>query len=293
MKRNMLSNSWKTISASSCATISRREHAVGSDYPHAEATFRGHSNSVAHVRRRARGRAAQNHLRERREDVRLRAQLTPAAIVAPAPSCWREEARVIGHPEGEHSSGSFVAVGKTGELAAGEMKFVAVDRQRVVLANIDGAFYALRDVCGHRNAPLSRGKLIGCLIECRCILPIRHADRELVDGPISGDIPVYECESRAIPSTSRLDHLRAVAFDRFGVVESTPYRCRAPSFFERIDDVQRHPADALDLDSTVSPSCAPVPHGWCAGDQIAGVERHDRRGELDQFRHPVLHVVGV
>jgi nitrite reductase/ring-hydroxylating ferredoxin subunit len=87
----------------------------------------------------------------------------------------------------------FVVVAKTDDLAPGEMKFVAVDRQRVVLANIDGTFYALRDACGHRNAPLSRGKLIGCLIEC----PLHFAQFDmrtgnLVDGPISADIPVYE-----------------------------------------------------------------------------------------------------
>jgi nitrite reductase/ring-hydroxylating ferredoxin subunit len=87
----------------------------------------------------------------------------------------------------------FVAVARTGDLAAGEMKFVAIDRVRVVLANVDGAFYALRDVCGHRNAPLSRGRLIGCLIEC----PLHFAQFDmrtgkLVDGPISADIPVYE-----------------------------------------------------------------------------------------------------
>jgi len=87
----------------------------------------------------------------------------------------------------------FVAVGKTSDLAPGEMKFVAVDRERVVLANVNGAFYALRDVCGHRNAPLSRGKLIGCLIEC----PLHFAQFDirtgkLIDGPISADIPVYE-----------------------------------------------------------------------------------------------------
>jgi 3-phenylpropionate/trans-cinnamate dioxygenase ferredoxin subunit/naphthalene 1,2-dioxygenase system ferredoxin subunit len=92
-------------------------------------------------------------------------------------------------------SEGFVVVGKTSDLAPGEMKFVAVDRQRVVLANIDGAFYALRDVCGHRNAPLSRGKLIGCLIEC----PLHFAQFDmrtgkLVDGPISADIPVYEVQ---------------------------------------------------------------------------------------------------
>ena len=90
-------------------------------------------------------------------------------------------------------SEGFVAVGSTGDLAPGEMKFVAVDRERVVLANIDGTFYALRDVCGHRNAPLSRGRLIGCLIEC----PLHFAQFDmrtgkLVDGPVSGDIAVYE-----------------------------------------------------------------------------------------------------
>ena len=73
------------------------------------------------------------------------------------------------------------------------MKFVAVDRERVVLANVGGAFYALRDMCGHRNAPLSRGKLIGCLIEC----PLHFAQfdvrtGELVEGPVSTAVPVYE-----------------------------------------------------------------------------------------------------
>ena len=87
----------------------------------------------------------------------------------------------------------FVVVGKTGDLASGEMKFVAVDRERVLLANVDGAIYALRDACGHRNAPLSRGKLIGCLIEC----PLHFAQfdvrtGELVNGPVSTPVPVYE-----------------------------------------------------------------------------------------------------
>jgi 3-phenylpropionate/trans-cinnamate dioxygenase ferredoxin subunit len=90
-------------------------------------------------------------------------------------------------------SEGFVVVGKIGDLTPGEMKFVAVDRERVVLANVDGAFYALRDMCGHRNAPLSRGKLIGFLIEC----PLHFAQfdvrtGELVDGPVSAPVPIYE-----------------------------------------------------------------------------------------------------
>jgi len=87
----------------------------------------------------------------------------------------------------------FVAVAQCSELAAGEMKFVAVDGQRIVLANVEGRFYALRDMCGHRNAPLSRGRLLGHLIEC----PLHFAQfdvrtGELVDGPVSTAVPIYE-----------------------------------------------------------------------------------------------------
>ena len=87
----------------------------------------------------------------------------------------------------------FVAVALVSELAPGEMKFVAVDSERRVLANVAGAFFALRDVCGHRNAPLSRGKLDGCVIEC----PLHFArfdvrTGKLIDGPISADVPAYE-----------------------------------------------------------------------------------------------------
>jgi 3-phenylpropionate/trans-cinnamate dioxygenase ferredoxin subunit len=86
----------------------------------------------------------------------------------------------------------FTAVARADELAPGEMKFVAVERERVVLANIDGAFFALRDVFGHRNAPLSRGRLDGCLIEC----PLHFAVFDMrtgkfVDGPASADVPAY------------------------------------------------------------------------------------------------------
>jgi nitrite reductase/ring-hydroxylating ferredoxin subunit len=92
----------------------------------------------------------------------------------------------------------FVAVAATGDLAPGEMKFVAVDRERVVLANIDGAYFALRDVCGHRNAPLSRGRLDGCVIEC----PLHFAQFDIrtgkfVDGPFSADVPSYEVRVEA------------------------------------------------------------------------------------------------
>src|ERR1700758_4860476 len=90
-------------------------------------------------------------------------------------------------------SDGFVPVAKAGELSLGQMRWVAVDGERLVLANVEGVFYALSDVCGHRNAPLSRGKLVGHLIEC----PLHFAQFDvrtgkLVDGPISADVRAYE-----------------------------------------------------------------------------------------------------
>jgi nitrite reductase/ring-hydroxylating ferredoxin subunit len=87
----------------------------------------------------------------------------------------------------------FVAVAKTSDLTPGQIKWVSVDGDRRVLANVMGVFYALSDVCGHRNAPLSRGKLDGYLIEC----PLHYAQfdvrtGELVNGPVSTAIPIYE-----------------------------------------------------------------------------------------------------
>ena len=87
----------------------------------------------------------------------------------------------------------FVPVAKTADVPPGGMIVVAIDRERIMLANVDGEFHALRDMCGHRNAPLSRGKLDGCIVEC----PLHFAQFDvrtgkLIDGPISADIPVYE-----------------------------------------------------------------------------------------------------
>ena len=78
------------------------------------------------------------------------------------------------------------------ELPPGAMRWVVVDRERVLLANVDGAFYALRDACGHRQMPLSKGRLDGHVVEC----PLHFATFDvrtgkLVSGPASADVPTY------------------------------------------------------------------------------------------------------
>jgi 3-phenylpropionate/trans-cinnamate dioxygenase ferredoxin component len=91
------------------------------------------------------------------------------------------------------ASDDFVPATAAADIPDGGMKCVAVDRRRVVIARVDGQFYAFSDICGHRNAPLSRGTLSGHIVEC----PLHFAqfdirDGRLVDGPVSADIPVHE-----------------------------------------------------------------------------------------------------
>lgn len=87
----------------------------------------------------------------------------------------------------------FVFVAQLADVAAGRMKCVAVEGERVLLANVEGRIYALAETCGHKRAPLSRGRLDGVIVEC----PLHFARYDLitgrlVDGPASADLRTYE-----------------------------------------------------------------------------------------------------
>ena len=89
----------------------------------------------------------------------------------------------------------FVPVVRASELQPGTMTWVALDRERVLIANVGGIFYGLLDVCGHRQAPLSRGRLDGHVVEC----PLHFAQFDvrtgkLVSGPIAADVPTYDVQ---------------------------------------------------------------------------------------------------
>jgi len=73
------------------------------------------------------------------------------------------------------------------------MRWVAVDRERILLVNVAGVFHALSDACGHQRAPLSRGRLEGHVIEC----PVHFARFDvrtgrLLSGPTAEDVPIQE-----------------------------------------------------------------------------------------------------
>lgn len=56
---------------------------------------------------------------------------------------------------------SYVEVAKIDEIPWGNMKHVELDGKEIVVANLNGKFYAMDDRCGHMNALLSMGTLSG------------------------------------------------------------------------------------------------------------------------------------
>ena len=63
----------------------------------------------------------------------------------------------------------FLEVAKTDEIQPGKMKSVEVKGVAVLIANVDGKFYAMDDRCGHMNAMLSMGALKGKIVVAHSI----------------------------------------------------------------------------------------------------------------------------
>lgn len=61
---------------------------------------------------------------------------------------------------------NFVTIAKASDVKPGQMKAFPVDGRRVLIANIEGTFFATQDLCTHDNGTLADGELIGEEIEC-------------------------------------------------------------------------------------------------------------------------------
>ena len=59
-----------------------------------------------------------------------------------------------------------IIVGKTSEITSGSLIKISNDGKDILIANIDGSYFALDDTCPHAGASLSEGKLDGCNVIC-------------------------------------------------------------------------------------------------------------------------------
>jgi nitrite reductase (NADH) small subunit len=61
---------------------------------------------------------------------------------------------------------AFTKVCKTGEVKSGCGRGVEINGKAVAVFNVDGSFYAINDICGHRGGPLSEGEVDGTTVIC-------------------------------------------------------------------------------------------------------------------------------
>ena len=87
----------------------------------------------------------------------------------------------------------FVTVASTDEIPPGVMRKVSLGDKDVVLANVDGKYYAIGNVCTHEEGPLDEGILDKYEIECPW-----HSSRfdlrtgAVTQGPADTPEPRYE-----------------------------------------------------------------------------------------------------
>ena len=85
-----------------------------------------------------------------------------------------------------------IAVVSTKKLSPGKMIGVEKDGQSILIANIDGAYYAIGNMCTHQGCLLSDGTLKGGRVECPChgsVFDVKTG--EVLQGPADTQEPSF------------------------------------------------------------------------------------------------------
>ena len=61
---------------------------------------------------------------------------------------------------------SFVKVAEASEIPVGKMKMVKLGDKEVLVANVNGNYYAIANRCTHKGGDLSKGSLDGNIVTC-------------------------------------------------------------------------------------------------------------------------------
>jgi 3-phenylpropionate/trans-cinnamate dioxygenase ferredoxin component len=74
----------------------------------------------------------------------------------------------------------FIEIGKINDLNDGKMKQVNLEGNEILLARVDGKYYAAAGRCPHMRGYLSRGTLKGAIITC----PVHGSQFDLKTGKV-------------------------------------------------------------------------------------------------------------
>lgn len=90
----------------------------------------------------------------------------------------------------------FIQVASKEDVPLGKMKAVEVKGTSILLANLEGEYYAIGNKCTHRGCKLSKGTFNGEIIKCPC-----HGSRfniktgEAVGGPAAKPEQKYQVKT--------------------------------------------------------------------------------------------------
>ena len=77
---------------------------------------------------------------------------------------------------------------KVADIAVGGIKSMRLQGEELALCNHDGQFYAVSRRCGHMNAPLEQGSLVGPVLTC----PLHYMQYDVTTGKaLSNPIEKY------------------------------------------------------------------------------------------------------
>ena len=93
-------------------------------------------------------------------------------------------------------SEEFVKVASKVEIQPSCMKKVRISDEDICIANVEGKFYAIGNVCSHQGGPLANGNLKGFEVECPW-----HGSKfdlrtgEVIKPPAVRPVPTYEVKT--------------------------------------------------------------------------------------------------
>src|SRR5882724_11978212 len=103
----------------------------------------------------------------------------------------------------------FVEVASVNELDDGQMVAFEADGSRILLAKVDGEFFAISAICSHERSNLDQGSLLGHVVYC----PLHYSAFDVRSGAVLGPpadcpVPAHEVrveEGKVLVCTQPLD----------------------------------------------------------------------------------------
>ncbi len=74
----------------------------------------------------------------------------------------------------------WVDVAAVDDVPVGTMKGFTAKGEQVLVANVDGSFYAIDAICSHTSGYLPKGRLMGKIVEC----PVHRAQYDVTTGKV-------------------------------------------------------------------------------------------------------------